>query len=168
MVEWLEEAVATGRTLTELGVPWTHAGRDRVLARLAVGGTEVASYHDGTGTIATSTPRPVLHPIRTLGGVVVSAQHPADHDWHCGVGMAIPDVNGTNFWGGGTYVHGEGYRLRGDQGVVRGEPPVVQAGDLTQRLEWIGRGGPSSCARSGGSPGPPVTRAVGTSASTPA
>ena len=52
----------------------------------------------------TSSPRPCLHPVRTLAGVALTARHPADHDWHLGVGVAIPDVNGTSFWGGGTYL----------------------------------------------------------------
>jgi hypothetical protein len=138
---WLEQAAATGQTFRELEVPWAHAGRDRVLVRARVAGVEVAQYVDGGGTIPTSTPRPVLHPVRTLCGVVVSARHPADHDWHTGVGMAIPDVNGTNFWGGGTYVHGEGYRMLDDHGAVTGEPPELEPDGFSQRLSWVGRDG---------------------------
>ena len=40
--------------------------------------------------------------------MTLTARHPADHDRHCGTGLAVPDVNGTSFWGGGTYVHGTG------------------------------------------------------------
>ncbi|MBP2415193.1 DUF6807 family protein [Microlunatus capsulatus] len=138
---WLEQAAATGRTFRELGVPWAHRGRDRVLVRVRVGDAEVAAYHDGGGTLPTSTPRPVLHPVRTLAGVVVSAQHPADHDWHCGVGMAVPDVDGSNLWGGGTYVHGEGYQLLEDHGRVDGEPPLLAGDGFRQRLTWRGHDG---------------------------
>lgn len=81
---WLEQAMSTGRTFAELGVPWAHAGRDAVLARALVDDREVACYLDGQGTIPTSSPRPFLHPVRTLAGVTVTARHPADHDWHCG------------------------------------------------------------------------------------
>ena len=109
--EALQAAVQTDSTFTELGLPWTHRGRDTTLVSGSLGEHEVLDYRDGGGTIPTSTPRPYLHPVRTLGGVVVSATHPSDHDWHTGVGMAIPDVNGTNFWGGGTYVHGRGYAI---------------------------------------------------------
>ena len=42
------------------------------------------------GHYSTSSPRPVLHPVRTLAGAVLTALHPADHDWHLGVGMAMP------------------------------------------------------------------------------
>lgn len=138
---WVEEAASTGRTFAELEVPWAHRERDRVLARVHVGGSEVAVYRDGRGTLPTSSPRPYLHPVRTRAGVVVSAQHPADHDWHLGVGMGIPDVNGSSFWGGGTYVHEQGYVLLDNHGKVVGEPAEIGDGTLRQDLSWIGRDG---------------------------
>jgi predicted dehydrogenase len=135
---WLVKAASTGRTFTELGAPWAHHGRDSVLVRAQIAGVEVARYIDGRGTIPTSSPRPVLHPVRTLAGVVVTARHPADHDWHNGIGMAIPDVNGSSFWGGGTYLHDKGYVLLDNHGEIVGERPDVQADGFTQRLNWIG------------------------------
>ena len=122
---WLSKAASTGRTFAELGASWAHRGRDRVLVRAEVAGVEVATYVDGRGTIPTSSPRPFLHPVRTRSGVVLTVRHPADHDWHFGVGMAIPDVNGTSFWGGGTYVHGTGYVLLDNHGEIVGEAPDV-------------------------------------------
>jgi hypothetical protein len=138
---WLEQAASTGRTFAELQVPWVHRERDTVLVRARLSDAEVAVYRDGRGTIPTSSPRPYLHPVRTRAGVVVSAHHPADHDWHNGVGMAIPDVNGTNFWGGGTYVREQGYLLADDHGVIIGEPPEPQTDAFVQQLQWIGRDG---------------------------
>jgi predicted dehydrogenase len=138
---WLTKAASTGRTFAELGAPWAHRERDRVLVRAQVAEVEVARYLDGRGTIPTSSPRPVLHPLRTLAGVVLTARHPADHDWHNGVGMSIPDVNGTNFWGGRTYVPGNGYVLLDNHGEIVGPPPDVQADGFTQRLEWVGHDG---------------------------
>lgn len=135
---WLDQAASTGRTFTELGVPWAHLGRDRVLVRAQVAGVEVARYVDGHGTIPTSSPRPVLDPVRSLAGVVVTARHPADHDWHHGVAMAIPDVNGTSFWGGGTYVHGEGYVLLDNHGRIVGRAIDEQPDGFTQQLDWVG------------------------------
>ncbi|WP_198410043.1 DUF6807 family protein [Microlunatus flavus] len=135
---WLERAVATGRTFTELGVPWAHAGRDTVLARAVVDEHEVADYLDGAGTIPSSSPRPYLHPVRTRRGVTVTARHPADHDWHCGIGLAVPDVNGTSLWGGGTYVHGTGFVLLDDHGRIDGGPVETErdGGGFRQRLAW--------------------------------
>ncbi len=138
---WLWKAALSGQTFAELGVPWAHSHRDRTLVRANIAGAEVAHYRDGRGTIPTSSPRPVLHPVRTLNGVVVTAQHPADHDWHTGIGMAISDVSGTNFWGGRTYVHGQGYVLLDDHGRIVGEPPVLGDESFTQALHWIGHDG---------------------------
>ena len=138
---WLEQAAATGQTFAELKVPWAHRDRDTVLVQAQLSDAEVAAYRDGLGTIPTSSPRPYLHPVRTLAGVVVSAHHPADQDWHNGVGMAIPDVNGHHFWGGGTYVHGQGYLLLDNHGVITGEPPVLGDHAFTQQLQWIGHDG---------------------------
>ncbi len=138
---WMDRAVETGLTFTELGAPWAHRGRDRVLVRGRVDAVEVLDYRDGAGTIPTSTPRPYLHPIRTAGGVVVSATHPADHDWHTGLGLAIPDVNGTNFWGGGTYRPEGGYQLLDDHGVVSGGPLQPDPSGFRQQLDWLGHGG---------------------------
>ena len=138
---WLRRVVETEQTFTELGVPWAHPHRDSVIARGTLGGTEVLAYRDGAGTIPTSTPRPYLHPVRTLGGVVVSATHPADHDWHTGLGMAVPDVNGTNFWGGGTYLPDHGYELLDDHGTVTGAPVQPEPAGFSQQLDWVGRSG---------------------------
>ncbi len=53
-------------------------------------------------------PRPYLHPVSTLGGTAVTELSPADHPHHLGVGVAIPDVGGYNFWGGRTFVRDQG------------------------------------------------------------
>lgn len=55
--------------------------------------------------------------------------------------MGIPDVNGSSFWGGGTYVHGEGYVLLDNHGSVVGEPAEIRGDALTQELSWIGHDG---------------------------
>src|SRR5215217_5724475 len=149
---WVAQAAARGQTFAELAVPWAHRERDTVLVRARLSDVQVAvsrdvpaanvaEYRDGLGTIPTSSPRPYLHPVRTQAGVVVSAHHPADHDWHNGVGMAIPDVNGTNFWGGGTYLHGQGYQMLDDHGVIVGEPPEQDGDAFSHQLRWIGRDG---------------------------
>lgn len=133
--------VDDGPTPSAPGPPPDPRARDRVLVRARVADAEVAVYHDGGTTAATSSPRPVLHPVRTLAGTDVSAQHPADHDWHCGVGLAVPDVSGSNLWGGGTYLPGRGYVLLDDHGRVDGAPPLVVGDGFRQRLAWRGRDG---------------------------
>ncbi len=54
-------------------------------------------------------PKPFLHPVRTLAGEVVTTFRPHDHRWHKGIQMTIAHLSGQNFWGGNTYVHGQGY-----------------------------------------------------------
>lgn len=105
---------------------------------LVVDDVPVARVLDGAGTIATSSPRPYLHPVRTLGGTVVSAHHPPDHAWHCGVGFAIPDLDGVNCWGGPTYVHGEGYVWRDDHGSASVQHAELRGRPLTQEVVWHG------------------------------
>lgn len=141
IVHWLDEAARSGQTFTELGVPWAHRERDLVEVRARVANAEVAVYRNGAGTLPTSSPRPYLHPVRTRGGVVVTAHHTADHDWHNGIGMAIPDVNGSSFWGGGTYVHGEGYVLLDNHGRIVGEDPELGDDGFDQSLRWLGHDG---------------------------
>lgn len=146
-VETVIDRAADERALfSEVGAPWAHTARDEVLQTVRVDGAPVATERDGTATIATSSPRPYLHPVRTRGGTVLTAHHPGDHDWHCGVGMAIPDVDGVNCWGGRTYVHGSGYVWLDDHGrvdVVHAEhhPASTRSSDgggTTRELAWRG------------------------------
>ncbi|MGM1061666.1 DUF6807 family protein [Saccharothrix sp. Mg75] len=92
-------------TFAELEVPWSPLGA-------------AARYGWDAEPLPLVVPRPALHPVRTLGGVVVTGEHPDDHPWHRGIGLALPDVNGVNLWGGRNYVPGEGY-VPGELGVVR-------------------------------------------------
>jgi hypothetical protein len=81
------------------------------MAELRLDGVVVAAY-------GPEPPRPHLHPLRTLGGTVVTDAAPADHPWHLGVSVALQDVGGWNFWGGRTYVRGQGYVERPDHGRI--------------------------------------------------
>ncbi|MGU3411843.1 DUF6807 family protein [Microbacterium sp. M1A1_1b] len=131
---------------TDTGAP--RADGDQALHRWVLPGpdgapVEVATELDGGGTAPTSVPRPFLHPVRTLGGTVVSAHHPADHDWHAGVGPAIPDVDGVNCWGGRTYVRDTGYVWREDHGRVTVERASVDGDTRTEALRWRGPDGSS-------------------------
>src|SRR2546430_10051279 len=59
---------------SELDAPWAPAEQP-----LRAGEVEVARYRWRPELAATVAPRPYLHPVRTLGGVVVSESGPADH-----------------------------------------------------------------------------------------
>ena len=72
------------------------------------------------------SPRPYFHPVRTLGGLVITDHRPADHRWHLGISYAWPVVNGLNFWGGPTFVRDRGYQQLDNNG-------------RTRHLDWSGR-----------------------------
>ncbi|MCW4456970.1 DUF6807 family protein [Microbacterium sp. MPKO10] len=133
----VREAARTGSTFSELGVPWAYAARDSILSTISVAGTDVAEYRDGAATIPFSSPRPYLHEIRTRGGIVVSAQHPADHDWHLGLGFAVQDANSVNFWGGRTYMPDRGYVDRRDRGRIIGDALRESESGFEQELTWL-------------------------------
>lgn len=83
------------------------------------------------------SPRPYLHPVRTLDGVVVTDAQPADHRWHLGASLAVQDVSGTNLWGGRTYVRESGYTWRADHGRIEHVEFVKRTDDaLVERLRW--------------------------------
>ncbi|MFD4633324.1 PmoA family protein [Streptomyces sp. NPDC058284] len=65
------------------------------------------------------SPRPHLHPVTTLAGRAVTELAPADHPHHLGAGVAVPDVAGRNFWGGRTFVRGQGPTALDNHGVQR-------------------------------------------------
>ncbi|MCA2213126.1 PmoA family protein [Wangella sp. NEAU-J3] len=111
--------------------------------RLSVGGVPVATYAVEPIVGPRHGPRPYLHPVRTLGGIPVTDTMPEDHPWHLGVSVAMPDVNGTNLWGGRTYVRDRGYTWREDHGRIEHAAWLsgVAAGSFAERLEWRDRDG---------------------------
>lgn len=98
---------------------------------------DVAEYVTAPDLDPALAPRPYLHPVRTLGGTVVTAARPADHEWHLGVSLAMPDVSGSNLWGGPTYQAGRGYVWRDDHGRI---DQAGRSGD-TEDLRWLSRTG---------------------------
>ncbi|THV21245.1 PmoA family protein [Glycomyces paridis] len=87
--------------------------------RLELGGQAVAEYVWRPHVPNTLSPRPFLHPVRTLSGVEVTEAMPTDHLHHLGASLAVPDVGGANFWGGRTYVRGRGSVPLPNHGVQR-------------------------------------------------
>ena len=153
IADLIERASKAQATFAELGVPW--ARRLPPVRTLTVDGTTVADYQDGSHIRAVSSPRPYLHPVRTLGGTVVTDHQPLDHVWHLGVGVALQDVDGVNFWGGRTYTREAGqYVWRPDHGSITvTETPVEETaaapggpGRLRERLSWNGPDGASVLA----------------------
>jgi predicted dehydrogenase len=145
IAELIQRAALAQATFSELAVPWARPLEPAAVVTVA--GRAVASYQDGNHIRATSSPRPYLHPVRTLAGTEVTDHQPADHVWHLGVGVALQDVNGINFWGGRTYTRDAGrYVWRPDHGtIVRTSAstasPGAGTGALSEELSWNGPDG---------------------------
>ncbi|MBU2668351.1 PmoA family protein [Actinoplanes bogorensis] len=101
---------------------------------LRVGDVEVATYVLDPPLDIRLAPRPYLHPVRTLGGTVVTDELCFDHPWHLGASVTIADVNGWNFWGGRTYVRDQGYTWLDDHGTIRHDG--WEGSGLVERLRW--------------------------------
>jgi predicted dehydrogenase len=153
--DWIRLAAERGQTFTELGAPWTRsteavevtgdvgAAHGRPGLELRIGRCAVGEYDPGSDTSPASSPHPFLHPVRTLGGFTVTDAHPADHEWHVGIGVALQDVNGWNLWGGRTYVRDAGYQWLDDHGKIVHVRWNEQApGRAVEELAWVdGHGG---------------------------
>ena len=109
---------------------------------LTAAGARLARYVYTPDVAADESPRPFLHPVRTLTGAPVTDLRPADHPWHHGLSLAVPYVGATNLWGGRTWdsrsrdyvdLHNNG-RMRHDSIALterRGRPGFVEA------LTWL-------------------------------
>lgn len=132
----LQRAGLAQATFRELDPGWADAPPSSSLP-VVLDGQELGRYRDGATVSPLLSPRPYLHPATTRAGVVVTDHFPADHVWHLGVGVAIQDVDGVNFWGGRTYRREEqGYIWRPDHGTVT-RTGITRAGDaLEETLRW--------------------------------
>ncbi|WP_341359800.1 PmoA family protein [Georgenia sp. M64] len=73
------------------------------------GDVDLVTYVYGPDDVQLESPRPYLHPVRTLGGELMTLFRPHDHVWHKGIALSLPNVGRHNFWGGPTFVRDEGY-----------------------------------------------------------
>ncbi|QGZ52282.1 oxidoreductase [Streptomyces sp. QHH-9511] len=105
---------------------------------LRCGGRMVARYVLRPELAPDHSPRPYLHPVSTLGGVPVTEELPEDHPHHLGAGVAVPDVAGFNFWGGRTFVRGQGPTALDNHGVQRHEGFKLRDPDgFLEELNWV-------------------------------
>lgn len=106
-------------TLTEpvpVGLTLVHEhGRSLLIGS---GTQEILRYVYEPWDPAFESPRPYFHPVRTLGGRVVSEYRPHDHVWHKGLAWSLPNVGTENFWGGPTYNRGRGYEQLENNGSM--------------------------------------------------
>ena len=72
------------------------------------GGVVVLEYVFRPDDPVVESPRPYAK-LYSLAGQAVTGHRPDDHPWHKGFSLALPNVGKHNFWGGPTYVRGQGY-----------------------------------------------------------
>ncbi|GAB3981376.1 PmoA family protein [Plantactinospora veratri] len=110
--------------------------------RLSLAGRAVADYVWQPRLPHTLSPRPFLHPVRTLAGTEVTESMPEDHLHHLGVSVAVADVGGANFWGGRTYVPGHGPVQLSNHGSQHHRAWTTRTStDVRHELRWVGPDG---------------------------
>ncbi|MER6628752.1 PmoA family protein [Streptomyces sp. NPDC000987] len=108
---------------------------------LRVAGRPVGRYVTRPQLTPRHAPRPYLHPVTTLAGTAVTELAPADHPHHLGVGVAVPDVEGHNFWGGRTFVRGQGPTELDNHGAQRHVAFRLRDPDgFVEELRWMAAG----------------------------
>lgn len=118
----------------------TAEASEHVSHTLHVAGTAVAAYVVTSNLPAEVSPRPYFHPVRTLGGLLVTETLPPDHLHHLGVSVAIPEAGGVNFWGGRTYTTEHGYQWLDNHGEQRHLAWHDRDDDrVDQTIGWFGR-----------------------------
>lgn len=106
---------------------------------LSVGPALVATHNSGASVPAELSPRPYLHPVRTLAGVEVTETLPEDHRHHLGVSVTLADVSGASFWGGRTFTREHGSVMLDNHGrqehLAWGDRSAERS---TETLSWTG------------------------------
>lgn len=104
---------------------------------LRLGSTVVAQYEEGATVDSVLSPRPFLDNVVSRTGTPLTVTEPTDHPHHLGVSLAVPDVNGTSYWGGRTYVRGEGSIMVPNHGRQRRDRLHIDGHSLDERLSWV-------------------------------
>ncbi|TMR08586.1 hypothetical protein ETD86_47110 [Nonomuraea turkmeniaca] len=113
---------------------------------VTAGDVELFSYIYRPDTPVLESPKPYVHPIRTLRGALVSLFRPHDHVWHKGIAWSLPHVGEHNFWGGPTYVHGKFYvQLENNGSATHREMTTLTAEggrvEIGHTLGWTSQAG---------------------------
>ena len=130
-------ASAAHAGVTRDGGPTWHPDGDVTV--LEWRGEPLARYESGARLPQVHARRPYLHPVHTLAGRVLTDAAPVDHRHHYGASLAVPDVNGTSYWGGRTFVRDVGPTLLENHGQQVSAGPVVDGTDphiLRDAVRW--------------------------------
>ena len=97
----------------------------------------LVDHRSGRGLPPSNSPRPYLHPVRSLAGTTLTAAGPEDHPHHAGLSIAFSDVNGTNFWGGSTYTSTHGPAMLSNHGWQEPSGWSRTAGGADGSVTWF-------------------------------
>lgn len=131
-------AVATDQASSQLA--W-HRDDDDVDVELRVGGDLLGRYERRPVMPDVYAPRPYLHPLYTLRGRAISDANNAPHRHQHGLSVVFDSVNGTNYWGGRTYLSGAGPTLLPNHGTQVSRSLAASGGGLEDRVQWRGSDG---------------------------
>jgi hypothetical protein len=113
-------------------------GKNGCLLSILSRGRELLRYHSGELLPANCAPKPFFYPVKTIEGRDICLNQPEDHPWHCGIWFAFSGVDGTNFWGGPTYVREQGYVNLPNHGkIVHVGWKERHASAALQELLWL-------------------------------
>ncbi|WP_203582013.1 DUF6807 family protein [Microbacterium hibisci] len=104
--------------------------------RLIGAGAAAVEQHEGADLRRSFSPRPFVT-ATTPSGTPVTQVSPGDHLHHLGASLALPDVEGTSFWGGRTYRSGHGSVMLDNHGAQLVEEQDTRPGHLWQRIAWL-------------------------------
>ncbi|QFU89114.1 PmoA family protein [Amycolatopsis sp. YIM 10] len=83
-------------------------------------------------------PSPSFHPLRTLDGDVVTGNRPHDHRWHKGLAMTASHLDDQNFWGGVSWVRGQGYQVLPNVGsLVHRDFLALTPDRVVEEIDWL-------------------------------
>ena len=109
--------------------------------QVAHDGRDLLTYVYAPDDPQRESPRPYFHPVRTLGGDLVTLLRPHDHVWHKGIAWSLPNVGQHNFWGWPTYVRDQGYvQLANDGSMDHDRFTALEVADdrvvVSHQLVW--------------------------------
>lgn len=109
---------------------------DDVAADLTLGGAVLIRYERRPVMPSVYSPRPYLHPVSTLDGVVLTTATAQQIRHQHGLSVALPWVDGVNYWGGRTHVTGAGPVLLPDHGSQASLEINAVGPETAERLLW--------------------------------
>ncbi len=117
-----------------LAADWKLEGDGAVFEGL---GVPLTRYSGGAAMPRVHSPRPHLHPIHSLSGTALTLTSPVDHRHHYGLSLTVPDVDGTTYWGGRTFLPGQGPTLLSNHGrQLSTRLSVEGSASLLDQITW--------------------------------